>query len=48
MAKRPLEWIYLPAQAKKVVASYPDLVAALILKGRNRVLSYSVKSHRKL
>ena len=36
MAKRPLEWIYLPAQAKKVVASYPGLIATLILKGRRR------------
>ena len=32
----PLEWIHLPTQAKKVVASYPDLVAALILKGRKQ------------
>ena len=30
----PLEWVHLPAQAKKVVASYPGLVATLILKGR--------------
>ena len=30
----PLEWIHLPAQAKKVVASYPSLIATLILKGR--------------
>ena len=32
----PLEWIHLPAQAKKVVASYPGLIATLILKGRKR------------
>ena len=32
----PLEGIHLPAQAKKVVASYPGLIATLILKGRNR------------
>ena len=32
----PLEWVHLPAQAKKVVAAYPSLVAALILKGRRR------------
>ena len=30
----PLEWVYLRAQAKKVVASYPGLIATLILKGR--------------
>ena len=29
-----LEWVHLPAQAKKVVASYPGLIATLILKGR--------------
>ena len=32
----PLEWVHLPAQAKKVVASYPGLIATLILKGRKR------------
>ena len=32
----PLEWVPLPAQAKNVVASYPGLIATLILKGRNR------------
>ena len=32
----PLEWVYLRAQAKKVVASYPGLIATLILKGRKR------------
>ena len=31
-----LEWVHLPAQAKKVVASYPGLIATLILKGRKR------------
>ena len=30
----PLEWVHLPAQAKKVVASYPGVIAKLILKGR--------------
>ena len=30
----PLERIHLPAQAKKVVASYPGLIAMLILKGK--------------
>ena len=34
MASGPLEWIHCPAQAKKVVASYPGLIATLILKGR--------------
>ena len=29
----PLEWTQLPAQAKKVVASYPGLIATLILNG---------------
>lgn len=32
----PLKWIHLPAQAKKVVACYPGLIATLILKGRKR------------
>ena len=32
----PLEWVHLPAQAKKVVASYSGLIATLILKGRRR------------
>ena len=32
----PLEWVHLPAQAQKVVASYPGLIAMLILKGRKR------------
>ena len=32
----PLEWIHLPAQAKKVMASYPGLIATLMLKGRKR------------
>ena len=36
MAKWPPEGIHLPAQAKKVVASYPGLVATLILKGRKQ------------
>ena len=32
----PLEWIHLPTQAKKVVASYPGSIATLMLKGRKR------------
>lgn len=32
----PLEWIYLPATPKKVLASYPFQTAALIAKGRKR------------
>ena len=48
MAKWPPEGIHLPAQAKKVVASYPGLVATLILKGESRVLNYLVKSQQKL
>ena len=32
----PSEWIHLPAQAKKVVASYPGLIATLILKGKKK------------
>ena len=32
----PLEWIHLPTQARKVVASYPGLIATLMLKGRKR------------
>ena len=31
-----LEWVHLPAQAKKVVASYPGLIATLLLKGKKR------------
>ena len=30
----PLECVHLPAQTKKVAASYPGLIATLILKGR--------------
>ena len=30
----PLEWVHLPAQAKKVAASYPGLIATLIWKGK--------------
>ena len=30
----PLEWVHHPAQAKKVVASYPGLIGTLILKRR--------------
>ena len=30
----PLQWVHLPAQTKKVVASYPGLIATLILKGK--------------
>ena len=44
----PLEWVHLPAQAKKVVASYPGLIATLILKEKSRALDYLVKSHQKL
>ena len=36
MAKRPPRVDPSPAQAKKVVASYPGLVATLILKARKR------------
>ena len=32
----PLEWVPLPAQAKKVAASYPGLIATLILKEKKR------------
>ena len=32
----PLEWMHLPATAKKVVAPYPGLVASLIVKVRKR------------
>ena len=35
-----LEWIHLPAQAKKVVASYPGLIATMILKGRKRSIEF--------
>ena len=44
----PLEWVHLPAQTKKVVASYPGLTATLILKGKSGTLNYLVKSHQKL
>ena len=33
---RPLEWIHLPATAKKVVAPYPGLLASLIVNGHKR------------
>ena len=32
----PLEWVHLPAQTKKVAASYPGLIATLILKEKKR------------
>ena len=32
----PLEWVHLPAQTKKVAASYPGLIATLILKKKKR------------
>ena len=32
----PLEWVHLPAQTKKVAASYPGLTATLILKEKKR------------
>ena len=44
----PLEWVHLPAHAKKVVASYPGLIATLILKEKSGALNYLVKSHQKL
>lgn len=36
MAKGPLEWLHLPAAPRKVLMSYPLLVASLISKGRKR------------
>ena len=32
----PLEWVHLPAQTKKVAASYPGLIATLIVKKKKR------------
>ena len=32
----PLEWVHLLAQTKKVAASYPILIATLILKEKNQ------------
>ncbi|XP_014396142.1 PREDICTED: endogenous retrovirus group K member 6 Pol protein-like [Myotis brandtii] len=32
----PLEWIHLPVTPRKIVPSYPSLVATLIIKGRRR------------
>nr|UVF62130.1 MAG: pol protein [Bat faecal associated retrovirus 1] len=34
----PLEWLHLPATRKKVVTTYPEAVAQLILIGRRRAL----------
>jgi len=44
----PLQWVHLPAQTKKVAASYPGLIAILILKEKSGALNYLVKSHQKL
>ena len=32
----PLEWLHLPMTPRKIVLSYPSLVAQLIIKGRKR------------
>ena len=32
----PLEWLHLPVTPRKIVLSYPSLVAQLIIKGRKR------------
>ena len=32
----PLEWLHLPVNPRKIVLSYPSLVAQLIIKGRKR------------
>ena len=32
----PLEWLHLPVTPRKIVLSYPSLVARLIIKGRKR------------
>lgn len=32
----PLEWIHLPASPKKIITSYPSMVASQISKGRHR------------
>ena len=44
----PLEWVHFPTQTKKVAASYPGLIATLILKKKSGTLNYLVKSHQKL
>ena len=48
MAKRPPRVDPSPAQAKKVVASYPGLVATLILKGRKRSIELFGKESSKI
>ena len=32
----PLEWLHLPVTSRKIVLSYPSLLAHLIVKGRKR------------
>ena len=44
----PLEWVHFPTQTKKVAASYPGLIATLILKEKSGALNYLVKSHQKI
>ena len=44
----PLEWVHLPAQAKKVVASCPGLIATLKLKGRKQSIELFGEQHQKL
>ena len=39
----PLEWLHLPVTPRKIVLSYPSLVAQLIIKDRKRVWNFLEK-----
>ena len=44
----PLEWVHLPAQTKKVAASYPGLAATLILKKKKQNIELFGKEPSKI
>ena len=39
----PLKWLHLPVTPRKIVLSYPSLVAQLIIKGRKEVWNFLEK-----
>ena len=42
----PLEWLHLPVTPRKIVLSYPNLVAQLNIKGRKRSVELKKKKKR--
>ena len=43
----PLEWLHLPVTPRKIVLSYPSLVAQLNIKGRKRSVELKKKKKKK-